>query len=355
MVYDDPLARARARVVRPVRLDPLGQTGPTRGAAQGPRWRRTSRGLYVPASVDRTEVEQRIVEAGAVLPEVGGVTGWAALRWAGGVWFDGSDPAGVPRDVDLATCHDDIRSQRGFRVWQERLAPSEITEKDGLRIAVPVRALFFLMRYAASLRLAVEYADMAAYSDLCSLDEAMAYALAHPGWTGVPQAREALMLAEENSWSPAETRFRLIWEKDAALPRPLCNQPIFDRAGRHIGTPDLLDPVSGTIGEYDGALHLLGRQRSIDARRMERFRDHGLEPFFVVAHDLLDRPLVARRIHQALRRARWQPESDRAWTIDPPPWWIETLTVEQRRHLDLDESERLLAPRRRSYRDAVPG
>ncbi len=289
-----------------------------------------------------------------MLPEVGGVTGWAGLRWAGGVWFDGGDPVGRPRDVDLATCTDDIRSQRGFRVWQERLAPNEITEMDGLRIAEPVRALFFLMRYASNLRLAVEYADMAAYSDLCSLDEAMSYALAHPGWTGVPQAREALLLAEENSWSPAETRFRLIWEKDAGLPRPLCNRPIFDRSGRHIGTPDLLDPVSGTLGEYDGALHLLGRQRSIDARRMELFRDYGLEPFFVVAHDLTNRPLVVQRIHQARRRARWQAESDRPWTLDPPPRWTETHTVQQRRQLDLDASQRLLATRRRRYRDVVP-
>ena len=41
-----------------------------------------------------------------------------------------------------------------------------------------------------------------------------------------------------------------------ACPRPLCNVPVFDRFGQHIGTPDLLDPVAGVVGEYDGALHL---------------------------------------------------------------------------------------------------
>ncbi len=61
---------------------------------------------------------------------------------------------------------------------------------------------------------------------------------------------------------------RMIWVVDAGLPRPLCNMPIFDRHGRHIGTPDLLDPVAGVVGEYDGALHLAGEQRA--ARRTPR-------------------------------------------------------------------------------------
>jgi hypothetical protein len=36
----------------------------------------------VPADAEQT-TEQRIVEAAAVLPAYGGVTGWAALRWLG--------------------------------------------------------------------------------------------------------------------------------------------------------------------------------------------------------------------------------------------------------------------------------
>ena len=40
-------------------------------------------GLLRAWDVDSDSVEQRIVEAAAVLPSYGGVTGWAALRWAG--------------------------------------------------------------------------------------------------------------------------------------------------------------------------------------------------------------------------------------------------------------------------------
>lgn len=342
----DPLAAARSRVVWPVRVDPSGASGPTRGQAHGRAWRRTSRGLYVPSEIDGADVEQRIAEAAAVLPHIGGVTGWAGLRWAGGVWFNGRR-SDLLKEVDLATCYQDIRSQHGYRVWQERLGPSELMTVDGLRMTTPVRCLFFAMRYAASLREAVECADMAAYSDICSIDEATAYALAHPGWTGVPQARDALRLAEENSWSPTETSLRMIWVLDAGLEAPLCNRPLFDRHGRHIGTPDLLDPASGTVAEYDGALHLLGSQRSEDSRRSERFRNHGLEPLHIVGADLSNRRVVAQRIHEARRRAKWERESRRSWTIEAPPWWRETHTVDLRRALARDDQERLLSYRRR--------
>src|SRR6478672_8889662 len=83
-------------VVKPVHVDPSGRTGPTKGQAHGPRWRRTSEGLYVPARVSDDLVEQRIIEAGARLQR-GVVTGWAALRLLGGGYFDGIDRDGRTR------------------------------------------------------------------------------------------------------------------------------------------------------------------------------------------------------------------------------------------------------------------
>ena len=57
---------------------------------------------------------------------------------------------------------------------------------------------------------------------------------------------------------------RLVWELDAGHPRPLCNVPLFDRHGRHLATPDLVDPGAGVVGEYDGAVHLTGAQRHLE-------------------------------------------------------------------------------------------
>src|SRR4051812_1967287 len=92
----------RPGLFRPVGIDLEGRVGPTPNSARGPRWRRSSHGLHVPASVELT-VDQRILEASMVLPEHGGVTGWAALRWPGGVWFSGTGPGGLPRPVWLVT------------------------------------------------------------------------------------------------------------------------------------------------------------------------------------------------------------------------------------------------------------
>ncbi len=104
-VGDMELQISRPRVVVPVRVDPAGVRGPTPDQARGRRWRRTSPGRYVPASVagdtlDR--VDQRIVEVAAGLPAGAGVTGWAALHWQGARYLDAIRADGGVRDIDAA-------------------------------------------------------------------------------------------------------------------------------------------------------------------------------------------------------------------------------------------------------------
>lgn len=327
-----PFHADRPGLVRPVRVDPSGAEGPTPKQARGPSWRRTSRGLFVPSDTARS-VEQRIVEAAATLPSDGAVTGWAALRWWGGRWCDGIEPDGrTERPVVLASCDQDIRAQPGIALSQERLNPTEVVEHHGLRVVVPVRAVFFEMRYAAGLREAVEHLDMAAYDDLVSVDEAWRYALAHPGWTGVPQARDAVVLADENSWSPRETWLRLFWRLDLGLPPVLSNRPIFDLDGRHVATSDLVDPEAGLGIDYDGGLHLSGQQRRRDLAREHELRQHGLEHVVVVAGDAADPDRLARRLLEARERALTTTRP-RRWTLDAPAWWQPSTSVDQRRLL----------------------
>lgn len=329
-----------------MRRDDSGVTGPTPAQTRGRRWRRTSHGLYVPSEIDASVPEQRIVEAAAVLPAYGGVTGWAALRWMGVRWFDGVGPDGAPMPVSLVTAGDDIRPQAGIHVSAERLDPSELVVVDGVRVTIAFRSVCFEMRYAASVRAAVVWADMAMDADLVSRRELEDFVAAQSGWTGVPQCREALPLTNENSWSPRETsHLRLLWVLDAGLPPPLCNVPIFDLSGRHIATPDILDEEAGVGGEYDGSLHLHGAQRARDVRREEALRSVGLEYFTVLAADARDREGVVRRMLATRARARFEAPSARLWTTAQPPWWIPTETVEQRRALTADQRERFLRRR----------
>jgi hypothetical protein len=339
----------RDRLTMPVRVDPTGLKGPTRKRARGKSWRRTSHGLFVPAEVSDDDVEQRIVEAAAVVPEKGAITGWAALRWQGGAWFDGlADGGRARRPVTVVAPAKQVRSQPGIAVSEEFIRPGEIIFVDGMPLTVPERSVCFLMRYASSLREAVVALDMAAYHDLVSIDEVARHAATLGIWTGIPQCRAGIPLGDENAWSPQEVAFRVIWEVHAGLPHPLCNRPVFDLAGHLIGTPDLLDEEAGLVGEYDGRLHLAGEQRYRDRDREARYRDAGLEVVVALAGDVHQPERTADLIRQAYARARFEAVGRRRWTVEPPPWWTPTFTVAQRRALDPDLRTRLLGLRLRA-------
>jgi hypothetical protein len=333
---------ARPHLILPARVDPRGLTGPTEAMTRTASWRRSSPGRYVPASVALT-TEQRIVEAACLLPEYGGVTGWADLHWRGGTrWFDGARAEGAPRPVWLAVGGDDVRPQPGINIIAERLDPRDLAVVDGLSVTTAVRSVCFEMRYALSERDAARTLSMAAYYDLVSIDELAEYASRHSGWTGIPRCRAAIPFAEENCWSPTEFEMVWVWRVEAELPRPMCNHPLFDLHGNHIGTPDLLDVEAGVVGQYEGGFHLAGAQRSVDVRAEERYRDLGLECFTMVAADRGNTLRMVARMHAARTRARWEPETRRQWTAEYPSWWVPTHTVELRRALDTEQQRRLL-------------
>lgn len=323
----------------PVRIDPLGVSGPRPQQTRGRRWRRTSRGFYVPSHVDAANVDQRILEASVVVPPKGAITGWAALRWLGGRWFDGTSSSKEKLPVDILVSTHDIRAQVGIKPCGEGTGPDNIVVVDGVPVTNAVWSTAFVMRYAGTPRRAALALEMAAYDDLASVDELTAIVGEQSSWTGVPNARKGLLLAGENAWSPAEVFLKQTWEVDGGFPRPLQNVPIFDLAGNHIGTPDLLDPDAGVIGEYDGRDHLRPEQRVKDVRRAARFADHHLESATMLGGDTIDHFLV--RLEAAYRRARRR-RTRRTWTTEPPDWWIPTRTVAQRRALSPAQRERCL-------------
>jgi hypothetical protein len=280
-----------------------------------------------------------------VLPGFGGVTGWAGLWWAGGSWFNGLSTGGLLRPVWLAVGGCDLRAQRGIAVSAERLDPTLLTTLDGVPMTVPVRSADFEMRHAESLWAAVEVMDMAAYSDLVSIEEAWAYAMTHPGWTGIGQERNAIALANENSWSPQETWSRLVWLIIAELPMLLCNQPMFDRQGSLIGTPDLVDEEAGVLVEYKGRGHLDRARWGADVKREAAFRAHGLEIVDVVSADHASPSALAERMHAARERAAFAAPSARTWTLDQPHWWRPTHAVDLRRAIGPADKAKLLGYR----------
>jgi hypothetical protein len=335
-------------VTVPVRPDPTGRTGPKPHVARR-SWRPTSHGLYVPAAVDGDDVDQRVVEAAAALPEDwGGVTGWAALAWLGGRWFDGT-PWGGGRTAPVTLAvggNRAIRPQAGFATSEERLAPGDLLVVDGVRITTAVRSVCFEMRYAETLWDAVTDLCLACFNDLVSIEEAAAFAASIPGWTGIPQCRDAIALADENLWSPREVGMLKAWTVDAGLSRPLCNQPVFDLDGQLLGVPDLLDPVTGVMGEYEGGVHFVdGRRRPRDLDREDKLRSAGLECATMLADDSRETSRFVTRLHAAYARSSRLPASQRRWTIEQPARWTDTTTVAARRALSASQRDWLLRHR----------
>ncbi|MGZ4428651.1 MAG: hypothetical protein ACXVXH_11605 [Nocardioidaceae bacterium] len=326
-----PVCPPPPRLVRPVRVDPTGAAGPTRGRAAGPRWRQTSHGFYVPATVDGGLPEQRILEQAVRLPTGGAVTGWASCRMHRAGFFDGREPDGrtlIPVPLALGR-RGNIRADPAVSLCWEPLAADEIVSLRGVPCTRITRALFDEMRRRRDLREAVVAVDMTAAACLMSVRRMREYAARRDGWRGVGLVLAALDLADEDSRSPNETRLRLAWQLDAGLPRPLGNQHVWDTDGRLLGIADLLDPGAGVVGEFDGADHRNARRHSMDVDREARFRDAGLELVRVTGPDLAHRDRVVRRIEGAYARARRTTSAGRGWTVTPPPGWEMPPTLDE--------------------------
>ena len=280
-------------------------------------------GLYVPADVDGSVPEQRVVEQAPRVEECGAVTGWASLRWQGARFFDGRADGGrtllpVPLQVHLNTR---VRSAPDATVTRERQRSEQRDWVDGIWCTVPERAVFDEVRRTRSLVQGVIAVDMASAAGLVTVQGMWDFLYWCNAMIGVPHARRVVGYASDDSRSPQETRLRLLWVIDAGLPIPLCNRPVFGLDGDFLGMPDLFDPEAGVVGEYDGAHHLEDDQRRADRDREEAFRDHGLEYFAVVKGEYANPARVVRRMHAARRRAAWLPPDRRAWTLDQPDWW----------------------------------
>ncbi len=302
----------------------------------------------MPASVEQT-VAQRIVEAASRLPAHGAVTGWAALSWLDGRWFEGTGPRMDPRPVTLALgSRHTLRPDHRIVVSQELVPAGEIRRVRGVRVTSPLWSVAFEMRKARSDEAAVVAFEMAAYDDLVSVAELTAY-VDSALWIrqGVPRIRELLPDLEENSWSPQEPVMRRTWQA-CGCGRPRANFPVFDLAGRFVGTPDLLDLEAGVYGLYDGALHLAGSVRQGDVAKEAAYRALGLEGATMMAGDVADRGAFVTRLHEAYARAERRPPEARLWLPGTPDWWAPTFTVEQRRGLSASERSRVLRYRQAS-------
>jgi hypothetical protein len=244
---------------------------------------------------------------------------------------DGRTPAPVP--VAVGQNHP-MAEQPGVVVSNAGVPPHHQMRVGGLRVTTPPRSVTYEMRRARNALEAAKVFAMAAYGDFISIEELEEFTERElQGKTGVGTVRAARPLLTENAWSPMEVEMFHHWVVLAGCPPPLFNVPIFDLAGRHIATLDLLDPVAAVGGEYAGVVHILQAVRDHDVGREGDVRRVGIDPVTMVAADRFEPDAFVRRLHDAYARASRRPASDRQWTLEQPDWWVDTSTVERRRAL----------------------
>ena len=313
----DPIAPPVRELFHPVPIDPTGQHGPTRGQSQGPGWRRTSPGLFVPGSVTDERVEQRIVETALSCVDRAVITGWASLRLQGGGYFDGLARDGRTR-LPVPILAGGERMRPGPGVWLVRavVPVDEVVIVHGVRCATIERALFDEIRRLHDPREWVVAADMAFAAQLTSLRRMRRYRFGRYWYRDVRRLDETLALADEHARSGPEVRFRLIWQLDAGWTRPLTNRAVLDLDGRLIGVPDLIDPVRGVVGEYAGADHRDIDRHGDDIAREATFRRVGLEYVEVVGRDIRAPDRIVTRMLEAEKRSGLLPQ---LWQLGAPP------------------------------------
>ncbi len=270
--------------------------------------------------------------------------GWAAARGLGVELCDGLGRDGrTVLDVPLVTGGVELRAVRGVEVWADPLPAEEIVTVGDISVTIPSRTCFDGMRRADDLVEAVVFADLMLHAELVRLPQMHEYVAAHAGWRGVRQARRALDLADPNARNGWETRLRMVWIRDAGLPRPLCNRPVFDLHGNLLGFPDLLDPDAGTVAEYDGKDHREVIRHHNDNVREELFEDHGLVVTRATSVDYRHRDDLATRMRCAHARGVARDRRRDRWTLEPPPDWG-AMCAESELHDVLEEMDATWVP-----------
>ena len=305
-----------------LRTAELYALGVGRGELAGPGWRNPFRGVHRPEAPTDGPL-QRVYDAAELLVPGAAIGGWAAGYLLGAHELDGLGRAGrEPEPVMLLTPTRQHPCPRpGVRTFRSKLDPDDVVEINGIPVTAPLRTAFDLAR-ASSLEDGVVAVDALARAARIDLHHLAGYVRRHPRFRGVPVAREVVALADPRARSSGESRLRVVWIVDARLPRPEVNPLILTPLGEVVAMTDLLDPLSGLVGEYDGSTHRELDEHTTDNGREEDMEDRGL---VVVRATSLDvgprRPGLVRRLLTGHRRAQESRRRSWGWapTRPPPP------------------------------------
>lgn len=329
-------------VTRPFGLQAAAAAGLSRYDVGGPLWRRTTRGLYLWSAMDPSAALTRIQLAVELLPPGAAIGGWASLYLQGATDLDGGSDMRVRRTARLRPSRAggrrtpvlpttgpapvlicvgpgaQIRPRAEIDVSRRLLCPDDVVLVGDIPCVRASRSLVDLVGRQPSEE-ALMSIDAALRGETTEPDEIAAYLREHPRVTDAARIWRLLRLADGDARSCPESRLRWIWVVSAGLPEPLVNRALEDGHGQLLGIPDLFDPASGLVGEYDGSQHRELHAHTADNVREEGFERHNLLVVRASAVDIFSRrQQLVERLRAAYRDGLARDRSRDRWVLRSP-------------------------------------
>ena len=220
----------------------------------------------------------RIHAALAVAPADAVLSGWSAAVVHGvpSDFLDGTWDGKAMMPVQFSVpAKDGARQRQGVRLRWSTVPQEHTVGYQGRLVTNPLRTAVDLARWSRTPARALAAVDLSLRHGLTTAQEIQAFLPMMKRRQGMPLVRAAVGVGTVGAESPMESELRYYW-LESGLPPPIVNAWIYDLRGACMGRVDLLEPVSGYVGEFNGHWHEMWDRPALDAGRSAGLRSLNL-------------------------------------------------------------------------------
>ena len=224
------------------------------------------------ARLDRIQAAMAVAPADAVL------SGWAAAVVHGvpSDFLDGTWDGRAMMPVEFSVPgKDGARRRRGVRLRWSTVPAEDTVTYQGRPLTNRLRTTVDLARWSRTPARALAAVDLSLRHGLTTAQELQAFLPLMKRRQGIPLVRAAAGVGTMDAESPKESELRYYW-LESGLPPPIVNAWIYDLRGTCMGRVDLLEPISGYVGEFNGHWHEMWDRPALDAKRNAGLRSVNL-------------------------------------------------------------------------------
>lgn len=271
----------------------------------------------------------RIHAALAVAPADAVLSGWAAAVVHGvpSDFLDGTWDGKATMPVQLSVpAKDGARKRRGVQLRWSTVAPQHTVSYQGRLVTSSLRTTVDLARWSRTPARALAAVDLCLRHGLATAEDLHAFLPMMKRRQGMPLVRAALGVGTVSAESPKESELRYYW-LESGLPPPIVNAWIYDLRGTCMGRVDLLEPISGYVGEFNGHWHEMWDRPALDASRNAGLRSLNLTLDEFTGFDVggQGQHLLEGRLQSGYAKAQQRDARHDAWFCPEATDWASKL------------------------------